>query len=116
MSGDPRENLGRPVSLVRETGISLDSSEDIARALVCSEGGKIILRPAMEPACESVTPVHELAHEFLRRTERGKESTKTVRETEAGALAHVVCEAIELETDCASQDYLQLWDGDAIVL
>jgi hypothetical protein len=43
-------------------------------------------------------------------------STPAVRETEAEAVAFVVCQAIGLQTGTASADYIQLWHGDADLL
>ena len=37
---------------------------------------------------------------------------KKVRETEAEAVAFVVCHAIGLDVNSASSDYIQLYDGD----
>jgi hypothetical protein len=37
---------------------------------------------------------------------------KKVRETEAEAVAFVVCHAIGLDTNSASSDYIQLYNGD----
>ena len=42
--------------------------------------------------------------------------SKTVRETEAEAVAFVVCQAIGLDTNTASSDYLSLYQGDKEVL
>jgi hypothetical protein len=60
--------------------------------------------------------VHELAHEMLHRAERRTLTTKTVRETEAEAVAFVVCHALGLETGTGSSDYIQLYHGDADLL
>lgn len=116
VQGDPQEYLTRLVNLVRVKDITLDYSADIAPALGTSAGGKITLLPGMEPALEFSTLVHELAHELLHRTERRKDTTRSMRETEAEAVAHVVSKGIGLETGSASQDYIQLWHGDAAVL
>jgi len=43
-------------------------------------------------------------------------TTKQVRETEAEAVAFVVCQSVELQNGTASQDYIQLWHGDANLL
>jgi hypothetical protein len=43
-------------------------------------------------------------------------TTKQVRETEAEAVAFVVCESVGLQTGTASADYIQLWNGDAKLL
>ena len=43
-------------------------------------------------------------------------TTKQVRETEAEAVAFVVCQSLGLETGSASADYIQLWNGSAKLL
>jgi len=69
----------------------------------------------MSHAESFATLVHELAHELLHRANRAT-TTKRERETEAEAVAFVVCHAIGLETGTASQDYIQLYNGDATLL
>ena len=49
---------------------------------------------------------HETAHEMMHRTERRSSTSKRIRETEAEAVAFVVCSAIGLETGSAAQDYM----------
>jgi len=53
--------------------------------------------------------VHELAHEALHQDKN--KNGKTVRETEAEAVTFAVCEAIGLDTNTASSDYIQLYNG-----
>jgi hypothetical protein len=53
---------------------------------------------------------------MLHWGERRTLTTKQVRETEAEAVAFVVCQAIGLATGTASQDYIRLWHGDAKLL
>ena len=60
--------------------------------------------------------VHEFAHERLHAGARGKEISKTVRETEAEAVAFVVCQGIGLDTNTAAADYIQLYSGDKATL
>jgi hypothetical protein len=43
-------------------------------------------------------------------------TSKIVREAEAEAVAHVVCQALGLSTGTASADYIQLHRGDAKLL
>ena len=52
----------------------------------------------------------------MHRDERRSSTSKRSRETEAEAVAFVVCHAIGLETGSASQDYIQLYEGDAKLL
>ena len=53
---------------------------------------------------------------MLHRGDRRTLTTKKVRETEAEAVAFVVCQAVGLETGTAAADYIQLWHGDANLL
>lgn len=53
---------------------------------------------------------------MMHRDERRSSTSKRTRETEAEAVAFVVCHAIGLETSSASQDYIQIYDGDAKLL
>jgi len=66
---------------------------------------------------EFVTLVHELAHcSLLHLADRRTVTTRTVRETEAEAVAFVVAKAIGLDTGTASSDYIQLYHGNASLL
>ena len=116
MNGDPGAHRERLEQFVREHGIALEYSADIAPAKGVSEGGKIKPLPDQSPAETAATLVHELAHERLHRTERRASTTNRIRETEAEAVAFVVCQAIGLETGTASVDYISLWSGNAAVL
>jgi hypothetical protein len=78
-----------------------------------SYGGKIVLLTGQSKAEEFSTLVHELAHEMLHKAVRRISTTKTVRETEAEAVAFVVSSAVGLQTGTASADYIQLYHGDA---
>ena len=116
VNGDPREYHERLAKLVAAQGIALDHSEDIAPARGTSSGGKITLLPGQTPAEEFATLVHELAHEVMHRDERRCATSKRIRETEAEAVAFVVCSAIGLDTGTAAQDYIGLYGGDAKLL
>jgi hypothetical protein len=101
---------------VREQGISLEYSAEIAPAKGMSCGMKIVLLPGMPPAEQFSTLVHELAHEILHRDVRRAQTTERVRETEAAAVAFVVNNGIGLDTNSAAQDYISLYSGDAALL
>jgi antirestriction protein ArdC len=116
VKGEPREYRERLTKFVTEQGIALEYSEDIAPARGTSAGSKITLLPGQSPAEEFATLAHELAHEMMHRDERRGSTSQRSRETEAEAVAFVVCHAIGLETGSASQDYIQLYDGDAKLL
>jgi hypothetical protein len=71
----------------------------------------------MSPAETFAVLAHELAHELLhQQTGRTTEVSRTVRETEAEAVAYVVCQAIGLETTIRSADYIRLYRGDTDTL
>jgi hypothetical protein len=116
VNGDPSEYRERLGKFIAERGIALEYSQDIAPARGTSTGGKITLLPCQSPAEEFATLAHELAHEMMHRTERRSSTSKRIRETEAEAVAFVVCQAIGLETGSAAQDYIQLYEGDAELL
>lgn len=53
---------------------------------------------------------------MMHKAERRTATTKTVRETEAEAVAFVVGKAIGLVTGSASADYINLYHGNASLL
>jgi hypothetical protein len=53
---------------------------------------------------------------MLHRAERRTATTKTVRETEAEAVAFVVGKTIGLQANRASADYIHLYHGNATLL
>jgi hypothetical protein len=116
VQGDPRHHQERLAEFVAAQGIVLQYSEEIAPARGVSEGGQITLLPGMSPAETFATLVHECAHELLHRQKNRGETSKRQRETEAEAVAFIVCRAVGLETGNACQNYIQLYKGDAALL
>jgi antirestriction protein ArdC len=116
VKGNPREYRDRLGKFVTEQGVALEYSQDIAPARGTSAGGKITLLPGQTAAEEFATLSHELAHEMMHRDDRRSSTSKRSRETEAEAVAFVVCHGIGLETGSASQNYIQLYEGDAELL
>ena len=102
--------------LVKDKGIELVYDAIPGGALGVSEGGKVTVLPQLEDAEKFGVLVHELAHELLHRGDRRQETTKTIRETEAEAVAYVVSRAVGLDCSTKSSDYIQLWSGDVEVL
>ena len=101
MTGEPSDYTGRLKDFIAGRDIALDYSERIAPAGGISGGGKITLLPGLEPAEHFSVLVHETAHELLHEAERRSQTTHTVRETEAEAVAFVVGSAIRLDTSTA---------------
>jgi hypothetical protein len=116
VQGDVSGYRERLVKFVESHSITLNYSDKIAPAKGLSQGGKITLLSGMQPAEEFSTLVHEIAHEMLHRGDRRTLTTKQVRETEAEAVAFVVCQSVGFQTGTTSADYIQLWHGDANLL
>ena len=116
LKGDPEQYLERLKALVASHAITLDYDASIEPAKGVSRGGRITLLPNLPAAEEFSTLIHELSHEKLHRTDRRAETSKTVRETEAEAVAFVVSHAIGLDTNTAAVDYIKLYNGDRATL
>jgi len=109
--GDPSGYTERLKQFVAQRGIQLEYSDAIYPAQGQCSAGKIVLLPGQSAAEEYATLAHETAHAILHLQERRAETTKRVRETEAEAVAFVICEAIGLKA-ASSADYIQLYSGD----
>lgn len=116
VKGDPGDYLERLREFVGSKGITLDFSDGIAPAKGMCSGKQITLLPSLEPAEVTAVLVHELAHALMHFTERRTQTTKTVRETEAEAVAFVVSSAIGLDVNSACSDYVALYGGDKSIL
>lgn len=110
VSGDPGAHLDRLRTAIVSRGITLEV-RDLGGAEGISSGGKIAVRPGLNPSEEFATLVHEFAHELLHQVDKSERPSKTVRETEAEAVAFVVSHAIGLSARTASADYIQLYAG-----
>jgi hypothetical protein len=115
IGGNPDRHLSRVREVIAEHGITLDNADVPFGAEGVSRGGRISIRPGLSPAQEFSVTVHEFAHEMLHRGE-DRPVSKTVRETEAEAVAFVVYQAIGLESGTAASDYIKLYDGKSETL
>ena len=111
-AGDPSQFADKLRALVAKEGISLEYDRSIAPAMGVSSGGKIRLMPDMQPAEEFSVLAHELAHEMLHHSKAEDRLPKTLVETQAEAIAYVVCRGVGLETNSAAADYIHLYNGD----
>jgi hypothetical protein len=111
-TGDPKEYAEKLKALVVKQGIDLEYDDSIAPAQGVSHGGKIRLMPGMQPAEEFSVLAHELAHEMLHHDKVQERAPKVIVETQAEAVAYVVCRGIGLETNSAAADYISLYNGD----
>ena len=108
--GEPGEYTGRLMEFAAGQGIKVEFSDALVSAHGLSAGGMIVVRKGLSPAEEFSVLAHELAHELLHRDE-DEPLSRTIRETEAEAVAFVVCQAIGLEAVNAAADYIQLYQG-----
>jgi hypothetical protein len=116
VTGDVGVYRERLMDFVIAQGITLEFKESIAPALGMCYGDRIVLLPGQSPAEEFSTLVHELGHSLLGHAARRISTTKTVRETEAEAIAFVVGTAIGLNSGRNSADYIALYHGNAALL
>ena len=116
VTGEIGDKLDRLIEFTEAQAIKLEFSDAIAPARGMSYGGLIRILPELEESETFATLIHELAHEMLHKAERRTMTTQAVRETEAEAVAFVVCHALGLETGTGSTDYIQLYHGDANLL
>jgi antirestriction protein ArdC len=118
VEGDPSVYTERLAVAIEKRDITLifaretDERIELGNADGASFGGRILVRDDLSPACIFSVLVHEFAHEMLHRDETRKALSKTVRETEAEAVAFVVSQAIGLDAGTAAADYIQLYAGD----
>jgi antirestriction protein ArdC len=112
VDGDPSVYTERLREYVSSKGIMLEYSDAIGSAEGVSSGGLIRLKKGLTAAEELSVLAHETAHEVLHKNRENMPKEKKVRETEAEAVAFVVCHAIGLDTNSASSDYIQLYNGD----
>ncbi|MHC4207603.1 MAG: ArdC family protein [Planctomycetota bacterium] len=110
--GDPGAYTERLREYVTSKGIMLEYSDAIGSAEGVSAGGLIKLKKGLNAAEELSVLAHEATHEILHRNKETTPKDKKVRETEAEAVAFVVCHGIGLDTNSASSDYIQLYNGD----
>lgn len=116
MRGDSSAHLPRLKELVSSRGIVLDYVTTLHGARGVSRGGRIELLAGLPSAEEFAVLVHELAHELLHHAKWRRGISKSVRETEAEAVAFVVSQAIGLNATTHSSDYIQLYSGNKATL
>jgi len=112
VSGDPGVYTERLRQYVSSRGVKLEYSDAIGSAEGLSAGGLIMLKKGLTAAEELSVLAHEAAHEILHRDSENRPKEKNMREVEAEAIAFVVCHGIGLNTNSASSDYIQLYNGD----
>ena len=116
--GDPVGVTDRLRAFIVTQGISIveDDGAELGHSLGRSKGGCILIRCGLPAAEEFSVLAHELAHELLHHDPATPRPAKSVRETEAEAVAFLVSESVGLKCRLAARDYIQLHDGNAETL
>lgn len=110
VTGDPTPYSDTLNDVIKHHNITLEYANTL-EADGFSTGGRIVIKSGLTPAEDFSVRVHELAHELLHQ-QLNEKLSKKVKETEAEAVAFVVCSAIGFEVNSASADYIQLYHGD----
>ena len=117
VGGEPGSHIDAVEQLIRSRDIELLYEPILGGADGVSKKGTIVIANDLPPAKRLLTLIHELSHETLHiNQKRREETTKTIRETEAEAVAFVVSSALGIDCLDHSADYIQLYDGDLDVL
>lgn len=117
VQGDPGLGIERLYAFAAQRNITIEQVENLGNALGRSHGGRIELAAHLEPAEAFATLAHELAHELLHQGDnKNRPADKSVRETEAEAVAYAVCIAAGLEPASACRDYIHMHGADAETL
>jgi hypothetical protein len=108
----PREFVDKLKAFATKQGISLEYDKSISPTQGVSFDGRIRLAPDMKAAEEFSVLARELAHEMLHHGNGKARLPETVLETQADAVAYVVCRGVGLETKSAAANYIHLYNGD----
>ena len=81
--------------------------QDLGGAHGYSQPGRITILNSLAPADSAAVLVHEFAHELLHQRGDERPASKTVRETEAEAVAFIVSTAIGIRSSVDATDYIQ---------
>ncbi len=114
-SGDTGAAVEHLLVFASARGIGV-TFEDLGGPAGLSSGGRVCVQRALSPGETCSVLVHELAHELLHRDAVSDRPSRRVQETEAEAVAFVVCRALGLSSLAASRDYIALYEGDASLL
>lgn len=115
-TGDPGIHLAALEQAITDAGVVITRRADLGGAHGYSQPGRIMILDSLTPADTAAVLVHEFAHELLHQRGDDRPTSKTVRETEAEAVAFIVGTAIGMQSNIDASDYIQLYDGNADTL
>lgn len=105
--GEPGEWLARLKAFAAAESIEI-AYQHVPGTLGTSAGGRITIKPDLDPAYEFDVLAHELAHELLHPRARRREMSPALKETEAQAVSAAVCAAVGLDCRQNSADYIHM--------
>lgn len=115
-TGDPAGYLPALRDAIQRAGIRLEYSTPLdGSTLGEPRSSLIVIASGLPPVDELSALAREFAHELLHKGS-DRPTSRTVRETEAEAVAYIVCHAIGVEAGVPSADYIGLYGGDATLL
>ena len=114
ISGSAADNLMFLESVYDTLDIRLETRPMPEGTRGVSLGGHVVVKEGLDEAMRFRVLAHELAHELLHRDIVGDEVIKNHKliETEAEAVAFVVCKAHGVDTQALSSEYIRLHRGD----
>lgn len=116
VAGNAGDSLSKLMRFAADSGIKVEFVDDLGGAEGVSLGGTIKLLSGKNDAEQFAVLTHELAHELLHKQDRKNAGGKDRRELEAEAVAFIVGNAIGLDMNTASADYIKLYSGNADAL
>lgn len=115
ITGQPGLRLQQLEELIQLLGIELHYQMIPRGVNGTSHSGAILVRPDLTPAARFLTLVHELAHILLHSAAK-RRHVRSIRETEAEAVAFAVSHAIGLSGLDRSVDYIRMYGGERCLL
>ena len=118
ISGSPGLNLACLVSVYDTLNIKLETRPMPEGIRGASLGGHVVVKEGMDQSMRFRIFAHELSHEILHSHMVRDDVTKnhSLIETEAEAVAFVVCKAYGVDTQALSSEYIRLHRGDSKLL
>ena len=115
LKGDPGEAHELLVQVFRTLGIGIVRGNLPKGTFGSSSGGRVVLAVGLSLVEEFQVMAHELAHELLHQGAERHHSKLPIEvvETEAEAVAYVVCKAFGIDAMAVAREYIQMYDGDA---
>jgi antirestriction protein ArdC len=114
--GDPGTLLPRLEEVIRNSGMTLTAESLPTGTQGACRDGEILIDESLPVGERFAVLVHELAHAWMHLQEEYARRDKTICETEAEAVAYVVCRAFGLDCSTRSSDYIHLHHGDETTL